>query len=175
VPPAAALGVLAVPALADPLRRTLGAVGEPTSTGWQLALSAALAVAASVLTWQWGTRPLPLPANVTSWLTRWLNLEAVIRRLLVQPVLALSRGLAWFDDRVLDQVVHAMASGVRATAGAAARLDDRGVDGLVTDLASGVRWLGQSARRPQTGQLHTYYAQAVAAFGLLTVIFVLVR
>ncbi|MBL0802109.1 hypothetical protein G6539_17280 [Streptomyces albidoflavus] len=42
-------------------------------------------------------------------------------------------------------------------------------------LAAAVRTAGSGARRPQTGQLHQYLAQAVAAFTALAVVFVLVR
>ena len=37
------------------------------------------------------------------------------------------------------------------------------------------RSLGRLARRPETGQLHTYYAQAAVALAVLALIFVLVR
>jgi NADH-quinone oxidoreductase subunit L len=45
----------------------------------------------------------------------------------------------------------------------------------VTTLATGTRRLGVVARRPQTGLLHTYYAQAVLALVVLAATLVLVR
>ncbi|MFD0313218.1 hypothetical protein [Streptomyces flavalbus] len=42
-------------------------------------------------------------------------------------------------------------------------------------VASAAGALGRWARRPQTGQLHQYLAQAVAAFTVLAVVLVLVR
>jgi NADH-quinone oxidoreductase subunit L len=60
-----------------------------------------------------------------------------------------------------------------------ARLVDRRaetlVDGAVAALAAGGRSLGRLARRPQTGQLHHYYAQAFASLLVLVVVFWLLR
>ncbi len=146
---AAVLGVLAVPAISQSLARALGDAAAPSPTPWELGLSAGLALAAAALTWRWGTRPAPLPAAVTGWLGRWMELEGFTHRLVVAPTLALARTLA--------------------------RLDDRMIDGGVRVVAEGTRRLGALARRPQTGQLHQYYAQAVALLVLLAVVFVLVR
>jgi NADH-quinone oxidoreductase subunit L len=173
--PAAALGVLALPGIAGPLRDTLGAAREPAAAWWQLTLSAVLAVAASVATWRRAPAGVPVPAAVTGWLARWLDLERAADLLVTRPVLALARLLAAFDDRVLDRVPAAIARGTLALAGAAARADDADVDGLVRQVAAGARRLGQLARRPQTGQLHTYYIQAVVAFAALVLVFIVVR
>jgi NADH-quinone oxidoreductase subunit L len=173
--PAAALGVLALPAIAGPLRDTLGAAGEPSPAWWQLTLSAALAIAASVATWRRAPAGVPVPATVTGWLARWLDLERTADLLVTRPVLALARLLAAFDDRVLDRVPAAIARGTLALAGAAARADDADVDGLVRQVAAGARRLGQLARRPQTGRVHTYYIQAVVAFAALVLVFIVVR
>jgi hypothetical protein len=48
------------------------------------------------------------------------------------------------------------------------------IDGLVRALARGFRGLGRLARRPQTGQLHHYYAQAVVALAALAVLLLVV-
>jgi hypothetical protein len=87
----------------------------------------------------------------------------------------LARLLAGFDDRVLDRGLSVIARGTLALAGAAARADDADVDGLVRRVGAGARRLGQLARRPQTGQLHAYYAQAAVALAVLTLVFILVR
>jgi NADH-quinone oxidoreductase subunit L len=173
--PAAALGVLALPAIAGPLEHALGAAGEPAAAWWQLTLSAVLAIAASVATWRRAPAGVPVPAAVTGWLARWLDLERAADLLVTRPVLALARLLAAFDDRVLDRVPAAIARGTLALAAAAARADDADVDGLVRQVAAGARRLGQLARRPQTGQLHTYYIQAVVAFAALVLVFIVVR
>lgn len=172
---AAVLGVLTVPAAADPLRRTLGAVPEPSPSWWESVLSAVLAVAACAVTWWWAARPVPVAAPVRVWPARWLDLERAAHVVLVRPTYALAEALAVFDDRVLDRAVHGLARGGLALARTAARVDDGGVDALVTGVATGARRLGRLARRPQTGQLHTYYAQLAVALVVLVLIFVLVR
>jgi NADH:ubiquinone oxidoreductase subunit 5 (subunit L)/multisubunit Na+/H+ antiporter MnhA subunit len=197
---AASLGVLALPAIGDPLRRTLGAVGEATSRSWELALSASAAVAAAGLTWWWGGRPLPA-APLTARLEQWLDLERIAHAVVVGPVLRLAAALATFDDAVVDRIVCAMGTGalrlaklvatfddsaldgaVRGVArggslagGVAARVDDGGVDRLVTAIVGTTRRLARLARRPQTGQVHAYYAQAAIALVALAVFFALVR
>ncbi len=50
-----------------------------------------------------------------------------------------------------------------------------GVDGAVRGLARATRRAGAAARRPQTGLLHQYYAQAVAGLALLFALLLLVR
>jgi NADH:ubiquinone oxidoreductase subunit 5 (subunit L)/multisubunit Na+/H+ antiporter MnhA subunit len=182
--PAVALGVLALPATAGPLRQALGAAAGPAPAWWELTLSAVLAVAASAATW-WrvGATVAAVPGTaaprraaavraVTGWLARWLDLERAAGVLVARPVLAVAQALAGFDDRVVDGAVRAVARGGLALAGAAARLDDADVDGLIRQAAAGARRLGRLARRPQTGQLHAYYAQAAVAFAVLTLAFI---
>jgi hypothetical protein len=81
-----------------------------------------------------------------------------------------AHGLARFDDRVVDGGVRTSA----ALGAAFARVVDNRVewtvDGVVRGLARMFRTLGQLARRPQTGQLHHYYAQAVVALAALAVL-----
>ncbi len=172
---AAVVGVLALPAIAEPLGQALGTVGDPSPTGWELALSAVAALAASAAAWAWGTRPVPVPRAAWSWLTGWLRLEEASRFLLAGPVLALAKALAAFDDQVLDRAVDGMARTAIRLAAATARIDDGGVDRLIVGIGQAARSLGQLARRPQTGQLHSYYAQAAVMLVVLALILVLVR
>jgi len=172
---AATLGVLAVPAVAGPLSRVLGAAGEPSAAWWQLALSALLAIAASALAWWRGAAGIGVPTAVTGWLARWLDLERAAVLLIARPVLVLAGFLARFDDQVLDRAVHQLAHGVAALGRSAARFDDGGIDEVVRAVAAGARRLGELARRPQTGQLYAYYAQAAVAFAVLALIFIFVR
>lgn len=173
--PAAALGVLALPPASGAMRAALGAAGGPSPAWWELALSAALAAAASLLTWRLAPAGMRIPAAARGWLARWLDLERAAAVLAARPVLRLARLLARFDDQVLDRAVNAAAAGGVALARAAARLDDGGIDGTIRQAAAGARQLGRLARRPQTGQVHAYYAQAAAALVVLTLIFILVR
>lgn len=147
--PAAGLGVLALPPIAGPLRGALGASAGPPPAWWELPLSAVLAIAAGALAWRRAGTGIPVPAAVTGWLARWLDLERVVAVGVARPVLAFARLLAGFDDG--------------------------GVDGLVRGVAAGARRLGRLARRPQTGQLHAYYAQAVVLLALLMLVFIAVR
>jgi hypothetical protein len=89
--------------------------------------------------------PLALPAAFA----RWLDLERAAYLLLVGPTLALARALARFDDRVLDREI------------------------VEAGVARGLTRLGRLARRPQTGQLHQYYAQAAVVLVILVVAFLL--
>jgi hypothetical protein len=85
----------------------------------------------------------------------------------------LARGLADFDDQVVDGAVRGLARGGAGLARAAARADDGGVDQVVAGVAAGARWLGRAARRPQTGQLYTYYVEATLVLAVLALAFVL--
>jgi NADH-quinone oxidoreductase subunit L len=131
----------------------------------------------------------------------WLGLERAVHAAVVRPVLGLARALARFDDRVLDRGVTALPGAVRALSRALATVDDRGLDravdgtarrtraaadllerrgelsvnGVVAAVAAGSRALGRLARRPQTGLIHQYYAQAAGALALLALLVVVVR
>lgn len=144
---AVVLGVQALPAVAEPYRATLHATGEPSTHWWELALSAAVAVAAAAFAAARPRAPFARPGP----LVRWLDLERLAHVVVVRPTLALARALAVFDDRLLDRGVVDMGVG------------------------RGLARLGQWARRPQTGQLHQYYAQAAAGLVVLVVVFLLVR
>ncbi|MDY7088339.1 MAG: proton-conducting transporter membrane subunit, partial [Actinomycetota bacterium] len=191
---ATVLGLLALPPVGDVFRGLLGAGDEPSATGPEMAVSGGLAVVATAGT-VWLAPRLPSPA----WARAWLGLTAAADHVVVRPVLALARGLAWFDDHVLDRAVEAAAPATVRLARAAARVDDRvldrvveaaapatvrlgrsaaraddaGVDGAVAALAAGARRLGALARRPQTGQVHQYYAQAVVTLTAAVVLLVL--
>jgi NADH:ubiquinone oxidoreductase subunit 5 (subunit L)/multisubunit Na+/H+ antiporter MnhA subunit len=137
---------------------------------WELVLSGVLAVVAVGVTWRLADR-IGAPPLLASW----LGLERAAHAVVVRPVLGLARALARFDDRVLDRGVTAAA---RGTVGLARALDRRGegaVDGAVRGIADGARVLGRLARRPQTGQVHQYYAQAAAALAVLALVVIVVR
>jgi hypothetical protein len=122
-----------------------------------------------------GPQLITFPGRTTAWASDWLRLENAATALLVRPVLRLADALAAFDDRVLDRAVEGSArSSVRLAQWTDARVEQL-VDGSVEGVAGGARALGRLARRPQTGQLHQYLAQAVAAFTVLAVVLVLVR
>lgn len=102
------------------------------------------------------------PARLSGWVREWFRLENRARRALVAPTLRLANLLAAFDTRVLDRGVDASAQATLRLADRMSGLDVRRVDGLIESFGRGMRRLGELARRPQTGQLHEYYAQAAA-------------
>ena len=75
----------------------------------------------------------------------------------------------------LDGAVETTSRASLWTAARAARDDDRWFDGAVEGLAAQLRRLGRLARRPQTGQLHQYYIQAVAVLAIGVLLLVTVR
>jgi NADH:ubiquinone oxidoreductase subunit 5 (subunit L)/multisubunit Na+/H+ antiporter MnhA subunit len=149
--------VLGIPALG---------VGTPP---WELAASGGLSVVAAAVTWSLVGRfraPSPLAA--------WLGLERAAHAIAVRPVLALARVLARVDDG-WARSVDAAAGGVVRAARWLDRWGEGTVDGTVRRVADGARALGRLARRPQTGQVHQYYAQAAAALAVLALVVIVVR
>lgn len=128
-------------------------------------MSGSLAVLAVAVTLRVGAR-LPAPAGLAGW----LGLESGAYALLVRPVLAAAHALARFDDRVLDRGVEALAEGARGAARLLDRFGEPSLDGVVGALATGARALGRLARRPQTGQIHQYFAQGAAVLAVVAVV-----
>ncbi|WP_435585929.1 NADH-quinone oxidoreductase subunit 5 family protein [Micromonospora aurantiaca (nom. illeg.)] len=158
-------GLLALPPLGAMVARAVGQPGEFHTSVVELAVSAVLALAVLLLVVR---RPVPEPR----WALRWLGIEAAIGVLIVRPTLRCAAALARFDDQILDRGVESVYAGTLRLAARAGRADDRWLDRAVERAAAGTRRLGQLARRPQTGQLHQYYLQAVVA--LLVAVVVLV-
>ncbi|WP_406865101.1 proton-conducting transporter membrane subunit [Streptomyces sp. HUAS MG47] len=172
-----ALTPVAFPPVRDALASYLGSADQPEPHVWEFALSGALAFGAAALawTWPWGTRTVAAPARARRLCREWLGLERAAHVLLVSPTLRLARAAAAFDDRVLDRAVDATATGALRLARWTDRFTEAAMDAAVEGLATASRDLGRRARRPQTGLLHQYLAQAVAAFSVLAVVLVLVR
>ncbi|MFD0076391.1 NADH-quinone oxidoreductase subunit L [Streptomyces sp. NPDC127166] len=172
----AALTPLAFPPVRDALTDYLGLGPQPDPHAWEFAVSGLVALIAAALAWAW---PWDGRTLAPPWTRRpcreWLRLERAAHVLLVSPTLGLARAAAAFDDRVLDRAVNASGSGALVLARWTNRFVEGAVDGAVDGLAAATRRLGRWARRPQTGQLHQYLAQAVAAFSLIAVVLVLVR
>ncbi|WUH96957.1 proton-conducting transporter membrane subunit [Spirillospora sp. NBC_00431] len=148
----------------------LGALGLSDKLGfhaWQLALSGVLAVVTVGVVA--GLRRVPEPG----WAFDWLWLERAVAVVVVRPVFAAARALARFDDQVVDGAVRGVARGGRWTAALTGRRVEIRVDGLVNVIGRAARGLAALARRPQTGQLHMYFAQAAVVFAVLAVIAVL--
>ncbi|CAN5562062.1 NADH-quinone oxidoreductase subunit L [soil metagenome] len=181
-----ALGVLWLPATEGWVERLSAArLFEPAA--WELPTSlAAVALAGVVLARLARRHPLlgaGLAPPVQRFVAGWLALPVLSRRLVVDPTLALARGLATFDDRVIDAgvraatwvptalsrllgwwgersidgAVQAVASGALWAGGASRRADEGGVDRAVEDLARATTSAGHHSRRLQSGFTHHYY------------------
>ena len=194
---AALLALLSVGLTGSAFTELVGTPAPPVEVSG-LIVSGVLAAAVLLLMWWYGDA---VAAALPSAARQWLHLEHAVGALAVRPVLSLSRGLAAFDDRVVDRAVMASVPVARRLAGALARADDRlvdravegsaaatvrvagasgrldldGVDGAVTAISTAVRRLGAQARRPQTGQIHQYYGQAAALLVAATVLLLVVR
>ena len=96
----------------------------------------------------------------------WWGLDAATRAVAVRPVLALATVLDRADAGI-DRGVHAVAGGLVAAAVGVDRRGEAGLRASVAGVGRGARRLGDLARRPQSGQLHQYYAQALTALGVL--------
>ncbi|MDH6627732.1 NADH-quinone oxidoreductase subunit L [Streptomyces sp. LBL] len=170
-----ALTPLAFPPLRAAVGRVVAGPAPLAPAAWEFVLSGAIALLAAAVAWSWNTRSLPLPGRAKSALVDWLRLERAAKVLLVAPVMWLARAAAAFDERGLDRAADGSAVAAVRLARWTNAVVERAIDGTVTAVASGTSALGRWARRPQTGQLHQYLAQAVAAFTVLAVVLVLMR
>ncbi|HEU5157218.1 MAG TPA: proton-conducting transporter membrane subunit [Streptosporangiaceae bacterium] len=170
---AAALGAVGLPAIAAGWERLLGAAGEPRAEPVELAVSGALAALTLTAVGVLARRPRPIAAAWTRPFAGWLLLERAADTLVTRPVLGLANVLARFDDRVVDGGVRAVAAAGNLAATLAGRRVEMRADRLVDAVGRAARWLGDLARRPQTGQVHTYYAQAAVLFAALVLLVVL--
>lgn len=171
---AAGFGLFALPAVRSWAGRIVGAGRQAVPSGWVLALSVGVALVAAAATWMLATRVSRMPVAVTTALAGWLGTEAAARRVIADPLLGAARLLARFDDVVVDGAVTAVGRGAIGAAGLAARVGEVGVDEVVRAIAGGARRGGDLARRPQTGQLHQYYAQVIIALAVLVAVIALV-
>ncbi|GAA3069825.1 NADH-quinone oxidoreductase subunit L [Streptosporangium carneum] len=169
---AATLGVVGLPPVFEAWRRLLGAGGEPGPGGDGLLATGITAIAVTVAVPLAVRRRAP---EAPPLLRDWLGLERVAVALVWRPVMALARSLARFDDRVLDGVVRSVPRAGTAAARLARGRAEAGVDGLVRDVGTVTARLAGLARRPQTGQVHTYFAQAAVGLLLLAVVVALAR
>ncbi len=202
-----ALGALAAATLALSALWLPGAAGlvEGATGGslvggeaWELAASlATVALAGGLITLlcrRGSLATLALPERARAGVAAWLGLPDLARRVVVDPVLALSRTLATVDDRVVDAGVRAavrvagalsrllawwgergvdgLVQGVAGltlhTASVSRAADERAVDRAVEQLARGTVRAGRQSRRLQSGLSHHYYV--IVALGLVAVV-----
>lgn len=169
---AALLGVLAVHGVWTAYADVVAGAALPTPVWWEYLLSAGIALVAAAAAAGVVRRLGDVPSQRR--LADWFGLERLAYLGVAAPALSGTRALARFDDRVVDGGVRAV--GTFGTA--LARLTDNrlewSLDSAVSTVTRLFRTLGRLARRPQTGQLHQYYAQAFVALAALAALLILI-
>ncbi|WP_199537015.1 proton-conducting transporter transmembrane domain-containing protein [Spongiactinospora gelatinilytica] len=140
--------------------------GEPRPALPGLALTGVLAVAALARVLRHG----PDAALALPGFAGWLGLERAAVAAAWRPMTALARALARFDDRVVGGAVRAVPRLGTALARWTRTRAEPALDGVIHALASTARRLGTLARRPQTGQVHTYLAQAAVCLIIIALL-----
>ncbi|MBB2892066.1 proton-conducting transporter membrane subunit [Flexivirga oryzae] len=164
---AAGLGVLVVPAVwakVDP-----GAPTPTSASAGEVAVSVVLAVVVTGVALRWPQR-LPAPR----WAGSWLRLEQVAHAGVLRPTLRLAALLAR-GDAALEAAVTGTGHAGRRLADHAAAIDAVGVGGALRGVVAAARRGAGLALRPQTGQLHQYYAQASVGLAVAVLIVWLAR
>lgn len=166
---AVVLGALALPRVTDALRSVIGgaSVRSPSVGDLVLAGVITLVVLGAVAAW-----PRAVTRLEGTSLARWAGLRTLLTP---APWLAIARAAAYVDERLIDRAVMALATGTGRLAGRLGRVDVDFVDGAGLHIAAAARRAGTAMRRPQTGLLHQYYAQAVVGLALLFVVLISVR
>jgi hypothetical protein len=178
---AAVAGLLVAGPVGTALRGGLGEAPGPGPAELLVSGGLALAVVAAVVLviGRRGREPgrgRAAPGHGSLWeraASGWLGLEGAATAVVVRPTLAAGRLLSAFDDG-LDRAVDRLAALVPVAAGAAARLDSL-IDAAVASVATGVRTAGRQAKRPQTGLVHQYYAQAAVFLAAAVLLLILMR
>ena len=198
------LGLLWLPGASRTVEDATGG-GLVGSQVWEFGLAIGLvALAAAAVAALHRARRLPtlgLPRSLLAFTANWWGLPVAAKAVVVDPVLALSRALARFDDLVIDAGVQAAAAAaalasrllawrgeitidglVRAVAAStllaasgSRSADERGVDGAVEGLAGGIGTTGRKSRLLQTGLSHHYYVVVAAGLVVLVGVLALVR
>ncbi len=163
------LGALAVPAVARGMEEVVGgSLVEPGVSA--MASSGVLSVLVIAVLW-W--RPVGRDDRWFALVRTWGGVERAVHHSVVRPTVLLAQLLDGIDRRISDGVVG-VATSARRVASFTGTVDEQRIHGTVLAVAGAVRRAGRAARRPQTGQLHQYYVQAVAlvAFGVVLLLVV---
>ncbi|MBD3781373.1 MAG: NADH-quinone oxidoreductase subunit L [Micrococcales bacterium] len=163
------LGALAVPAVAQRVEEVVGgSLVEPGASG--MAGSGVLSVLVIAVLW-W--RPVRRDGRWVGLVRTWGGVEHAVLHFVVRPTVLLAQSLDGIDRRISAGVVG-VATAARRVASFTGTVDEQRIHGTVLAVAGAVRRAGRAARRPQTGQLHQYYVQAVAlvAFGVVLLLVV---
>lgn len=135
-----------------------------------MAASGVLSVLVIAVLW-W--RPVGRDDRWFALVRTWGGVERAVHHSVVRPTVLLAQLLDGIDRRISDGVVG-VATSARRVASFTGTVDEQRIHGTVLAVAGAVRRAGRAARRPQTGQLHQYYVQAVAlvAFGVVLLLVV---
>lgn len=197
------LGILWAPGGEEVLQELTGgglAEGKP----WELAVSLGGIVAAFTFAFAlWRRGALlsgGLPERLRRFIAGWFGIPIAAERLVVDPILNLSRAAskgdisivdrmvgavaasaAWLSaalrqevERMIDTLAMAFGGGTLRTAEASREVDETGVDGvLVEGLAATITYGGAQSRRTQTGMSHHYYTVIVIG-GVVAMILALI-
>jgi NADH-quinone oxidoreductase subunit L len=188
------LGVLWIPAVNEAGAELLAGEIVPTAAlGLALGLAALVIAAGFVVTLRRKARLVQgvVPSIVSNTAADWFRIADTSRLVVVIPVLATSRILAAFDDRVidagirasariagsfsrllrrrselsLDAIVNGIGGGILLMATGSRAADDHGVDRTAEGLARGLGRAGELLRRLQSGLSHHYYV--IVAVGVI--------
>lgn len=170
---AVALGALALPPLNGSVASSIGETGSgATASTIELIVSGLLAATIMALTILVVKGPF---GSRVSLVRDWLSIESIVQRLVVAPTLKVAALGADLDDRILDRGVDRLAVATLRLGTATAAVDQNRVDLFVESAAAQTRRFARLVLRPQTGQVHHYYLQAVGVMGVAALILVLVR
>jgi NADH-quinone oxidoreductase subunit L len=98
------------------------------------------------------------------------RVDALYAKVVVAPLLSLSRALTWFDGSVVDRLVNGVAAVGRFLGRFDAAVDSYLVDGLVNLVARATRAAGREIRKIQTGRIQTYLYGALGGALLLVLL-----
>jgi NADH-quinone oxidoreductase subunit L len=90
--------------------------------------------------------------------------------IVLRPAARVASAFSWFDGKILDGLVHAVAGVTKVFANLDGAIDKYLVDGAVNGVASVIGWAGGSLRLLQTGRIQTYLYGALG--GALVVVLV---
>jgi NADH-quinone oxidoreductase subunit L len=99
-------------------------------------------------------------------------LDDIYLKGIVRPIqYKLSAGANWFNQNVLDGVVHSFAWTAKALAKGVEVFDRRGIDGAVNGVAQTAGFVGGILRYVQSGNVQRYAAYLFAGVILLAIVF----
>jgi NADH-quinone oxidoreductase subunit L len=90
--------------------------------------------------------------------------------IVLRPAARVAGALSWFDGKILDGLVHAVAAVTKGFANLDGAIDKYVVDGAVNGVANAIGWAGGILRHVQTGRIQTYLYGALG--GALVVVLV---